>query len=364
MKRKRAATRVWVWTLVLFILIGVLMLGLNGFSFASLNITGFGTAFRYDDSGEYTPGSASVSTQSIRQIDIHWVAGEVRFIAYDGDTIQFSETAGRALDTDEQLHYRVKNDKLTLQYRASGRLAQLFSNTPAKTLEVLVPASMALDALKIENVSSIIAIEGGGMAIPSVDIETVSGSVSLAGLTGRSLDVESVSGAVKVAGDFDAVDLENVSGSITVAAQGNTLELSSTSGSMDVQGAFQEISAEIVSGNQTYRLTRTPTAMRAESVSGGITLYLTKAYGFNASLDSLSGSLRSDFAMQSDKHHASFGDGKASLRFETVSGGVSLLYDASLEAAATPTPSPKPSATPDPGNSFSTDPIPASQRKF
>lgn len=348
MQRKRAATRVWVWTLVTIVLFAALMAGISGFSFAGISLTGLSGVFTYDDAAEYTAGGASVAAGGIREIDIHWVAGAVKVQVYGGDTIQFSETASRALETDEMLHYRIKNGKLILQYRKAGGLGQLLTNTPDKALELLLPSSLVLEELSIENVSSEVDIQGRQTRIRAVDIETVSGSVALSGVYGDLLDVESVSASLSLSGDFAEAKLENVSGSLLM------------------EGSFELIKAEAVSGSQTYRLVTTPNSLRAESVSGSIQVYMAKDAGFRASLDTVSGSIQSDFATLNGRHDASFGDGKGSFQFETVSGNVTLAYDDTLTPRATPTPAPV-SPSPSPARTEpagGTDAIPSSQRQF
>ncbi|MDL2318507.1 hypothetical protein LJC74_05460, partial [Eubacteriales bacterium OttesenSCG-928-A19] len=117
--RQTALVRVLIWAFVMVVLAVALVAGLQGFSFADLG--GVSMAYSYDNGSEYTAGSGTVGVQSIREIDVSWVAGAVEIDVYDGDTIQFSETAGRNLEPDEMLHYRVKGDKLKIQYCASTR---------------------------------------------------------------------------------------------------------------------------------------------------------------------------------------------------------------------------------------------------
>ncbi|MDL2319221.1 hypothetical protein LJC74_09160, partial [Eubacteriales bacterium OttesenSCG-928-A19] len=128
--------------------------------------------------------------------------------------------------------------------------------------------------------------------------------------------------------------------------------------------SFAEISSETVSGSQTYWLAPPLKELDVEAVSGSITVYLSKNTGFTAELDTLSGSISSDFAEMNGRRQARYGDGSAALRFESVSGSVSIMHDAALDATPKPAKESTPAPTATTAPTTKGEPIPSSHRKY
>lgn len=330
--KQNALIRILVWTFVMVVLIAALAMGVGGFSFASIGSTintGFSTSFQYDDPSSYIAGDASVSASQIRQLDVSWVAGGVDIEVYDGTKITFTESASRQLESHEVLRYRVKGDKLTIQYCESTRLS--FNNMPEKRLTVRIPATIALQSLGIENVSSDITVDGGGLTINQVDIETVNGQVTVDNIIGKELQVETVNGTVTI------------------------------------HGAFSEVDAEGVNGRQTFALAGDLKRLDVESITGSIDVLLPESIGFTARLDTVTGSLASDYAQVSGRYEAKHGDGKATLDFETVGGSVTIHADNALTVPSAPRTKIEAQAQPTqsaPDTRSTDDPIPSGQRSF
>lgn len=332
--KRSASVRMVLWTGITILLIAALLLGIGGVSLPNLGslfkLGSFSlSSYAYENAEDYTAGGASIAGSGIRKIDINWVSGSVDIQVYDGDTIQFSEASGSVLDEDQTLYYRVKNDKLTIQY-AKAKSGISFGRNPSKALTLMLPATLSLASLDVEGVSNSVTMSGEGISIGQLDIETVSGSVLVEDVIANELDLQSVSGSTNLKGSFGIIDAEGVSGS------------------------------------QTYRLHTVPDAMDVDLVSGSVNVYMTKTRGFTASLDSVSGSLNTDFAEKLGRKNAVYGDGSARMDFETVSGSVNIQYDASLEAPVKQPVKPekaKPTGTPEPTKTTG-EPIPSSKRSF
>lgn len=289
-----------------------------------------GASYTYDDAESYTSGGTRLPADGIDKIQINWLSGQVEITVHDGTDIYFSETSSEELVPENQMRYLAKGDKLSIQYCASRRnISSWFSSMPSKKLTLSLPASLALDVLEVESVSGSVEMDGGGLWARELSLESVSGEITAVNVGGRKLYVSTVSGSV------------------------------------DITGAFDNVDGESTSGRQTYRLSRTPNDVDVESVSGGVEIRLGSLRGFEASLDTLSGSLRVGFpTTQEGRNVLRYGDGRATFAFDTVSGSVSIEEDASL--AATPAPveaKATPKATPTPAPS-SGAPIPSSERKF
>lgn len=334
MRKKNALVRVCVWTGVTMLLIVALLTGIGvagpiSFMSNSNSRRESTVSYAYSDADAYVVGGTEVPAAGIQEVQVHWVSGEVSMEVYDGDTITFFETAGRALDDDEQLRYRVDNGRLTIQFCQSS-LGINSLRMPSKSLTLRLPQSIALRLLDIENVSSYVKLSGGGLQVNTLDIENVSGTINVQDISAKEFSLESVSGTVNIHGAFDTIRADNVSGS------------------------------------QSYRLAKTPEEMRVDSISGGVTVRLPGERGFTAKVDAISGKLTTDFATMTEKNKkAVYGDGSAELRFDSVSGGVSLLLDTSLTIVPTPKPvTAKESPLPVEATTEKGDPIPSSQRAF
>lgn len=316
MKKKRnALVRVCLWSFIAMVLIAGLFSAMGGSSRAlSLDIftqRGSNRQAYAEDMGSYT-----VPAVGIQSISVEWVSGTVDVNVHSGNDIYFSESSGSALKEDDLLHYTVKGGKLSISFTAPRKgILSWFQSTPSKSLTLNLPASLVLEKLALENVSSTLTFNGAGLSIEKLDIENVSGKITVQNATADKFELESVSGSI------------------------------------DIHGSFSSVQSENVSGKQIFRLSTTPDTMKVEVVSGDITVYLPKDKGFTATLDSVSGGMKSDFADVQGKN-ARFGDGAAKLSFESVSGGVSILYDGPQPVekpeAAKPTPVPAPTSNGEP----------------
>jgi DUF4097 and DUF4098 domain-containing protein YvlB len=133
-----------------------------------------------------------------------------------------------------------------------------------------------------------------------LSVETVSASISVAGVTGE-LDLESVSGNVNVATMPAALDVETVSGNISIESAPADSDVSSVSGKIEIDAAGGSIDVENVSGKTM--------------IYGGVI--------DNGDLESVSGDITC---------HAIPGpDG--SLDIETMSGAITLVIDPTLVAS-------------------------------
>lgn len=320
--RKGAFFRICLWSAIAVALVAVLVSGLQDrLSFQNINL-GYSTTFSYAESETYTAGDATLpESASVQEIAVRWVAGSVDIRMYDGDTIRFSETASRALSDHEIMRYRYKDGTLTLQFCKSAGGLSLFTNMPEKSLELWIPARLALRKLSVDAVSSDVTLRGQGAYIRGLSLESVSGGLTTEAVVADELDLDTVSGSIRM------------------------------------DGAFGKIDAESVSGSLFFALPATPNVLDAESISGSIHVVVSGQDGFTADFDTVSGSLQCAFADSLQKKKAVYSDGAAAFRFETVSGSVTIERNEHLAVPApkpsaaaphTPVNAPAPGATKDP----------------
>jgi hypothetical protein len=151
-----------------------------------------------------------------------------------------------------------------------------------------------------KTVSGDIQISGGGGDV-STTLATVSGDVTAQGLVARSLDLNTISGDFSIAGwAGERVNARSLSGDLELA------------GSLAKGGSYD-----------------------IESHSGDISLGLTEQPGFELEANTFSGRIRVDFSIKSEgpirdqdrgprSVRGRYGDGSASLRFQTFSGDVTV----------------------------------------
>jgi DUF4097 and DUF4098 domain-containing protein YvlB len=200
-------------------------------------------------------------------------------------------------------------------------------------LMLMVPLQASLD---IESVSADIDVDG--VAPDEIDVDTVSGNVTIAAaprqasiesvsgdlvltLNSREAKTESVSGDIVLKGRLDGeVHAETVSGDITIDSRGQRVRRLSTgtvSGDADVRVGLAdggEIKSETVSGEIKLRL---PKALSAR-VSGET---------FSGDLDAPNAKIHSEDFGPGKTMEASYGNGAGEIRMESFSGDAILVLE-------------------------------------
>ena len=123
----------------------------------------------------------------------------------------------------------------------------------------------------------------------SLDVETVSASISVSGMTG-DLDLESVSGVIRVNGTPASLDAESVSGGVIVELAPDGSDLASVSGPIEIGGASGHLDAENVSGNIMIEGGRLYGA-DLETVSGNITCKAIPGPSGDVDMETMSGTI-------------------------------------------------------------------------
>lgn len=190
-----------------------------------------------------------------------------------------------------------------------------------------------------------------------VEVDSVASTVEVTGVAGETLDVESVSGAVTVVGAPRNAEISSVSGSVRLNLNSRTVDIETVSGNVSLRGRIAgEIDAETVSGDIDID-TRGELARRietnsvsggarikaglasggrisAESVSGNIRISAPATLSANVSGESFSGSLRAPdaniikpkYGPGSNFEHR-YGSGDGEIRMETFSGNAELRLE-------------------------------------
>lgn len=306
---------------VLVFVLGVLIYGLT-------NDFGFSDLVNLVDDGVYDmPYTYEEEVKTLREIHVDWVSGPITVKFYDGDTVQVTETAKRALDEDEKLYLEVAGGELSVRWNSA--LLQIgIQRETSKQLEILIPRIFydGLEKVDIASVSGNVEIDG--MTAVETSFGTVSGVLFLSNIASESIRVETISGDVTCENisSTESLWVGSTSGNITLSGiSAGAAELDNTSGEIVFAGAPTELECSTVSGNVQLDLTAWPEKMEINSVSGSADILAPETDdGFLCKFSTVSGEFESDFSMQKSGNLYQCGSGACSMELETTSGDVTL----------------------------------------
>lgn len=214
--------------------------------------------------------------------------------SYEGSELAFDETIrGQADDSMRMRHY-LKDRTLVIQFCAPRQSVFRSANSPVKTLEVLVPESLAarMDEAEISVASA--SIQVSGITADKLEIDSVSGSTDITDTSCRSFELDTVSGSVRSSG-----------------LTAGSAETDSVSGPVQLEGSFGKIQYDTISGSFRAGSAICPERIEGSSVSGGVHITIPENDGFTADYDRVSGDFSSDFPTTGDKGRRVYKDGGA-----------------------------------------------------
>lgn len=282
--KKGAIARLVIWSVTALLLIGLLasvlvFRGIGG-NFSDWNFSIGPSGYTYKNSADYSVGGGEIY-DTVSEIEVNWVSGGVNIEAYDGDSIQISETGAES--GEEELRYLVRNGRLIIHYRRSG-FNWFFSKSRKKTLTVKVPSETAAGLLKLEIDSTSAWVTVSGMTAADCDISNVSGEITLENVKLGRLDFDTVSGDITASGEISAFESDSVSGAVNVTTS------------------------------------VTPGKIECDSVSGDVTFIIPSDSGFKVEFDSVSGDFDSDFPLKKQGDKYICGSGSAEYEADSTSG--------------------------------------------
>jgi hypothetical protein len=316
-----AIIRIVCWLVIACVLVGALLWGINrgggtGFSFNFFPIgcvsRGFGELSGFSplqgDVGKYSAdNSYDVAIGSIDTLKIEWVDGSIRVTPYEGDVITFRENASGGIPEKYALRYAVNGGTLTIQY--CGIDINWNNNwwSGGKTLEVLVPKTLA------DNFSGI-------------GIDAASADIGISDIRGSKLGFNTVSGTVNAANiEADTLTIDTTSGEIEAnTCTVDTVKTNTVSGTVRLDGRFNKVSSNTVSGSVSITSSASPSEVDVDTISGSSMLMIPENNGFTARYESVSGGFSCDFPVTSANNKAVYGDGSADFTFDSVSGEIRI----------------------------------------
>jgi hypothetical protein len=287
---KAAVVKIVIWSVVFCLLGSILLAGIAG-GVENLNIFGLPGihinlgGFTYEDADKYSVGEATIK-DTVTDLEINWVAGSIKVIPSDTDEIRVTETYSGD-DDDLRLRWRVKDGKLTVQFRKANAL-DIFG-TPdfvSKDLTVAVPAAM----------------------LESMD----------------EVEIHTVSGGVQFTGNADEFTLDAMEGDLTVTGDIGALEVDAVDGKLIFTGGVRTADVDCANADITMYLDAAA-ELSFDQVDGDVHLYLSEDIkGFSAELDAISGEISVEGFDVSSVSNKSTRWGDGSLRIEMDGVGAEL----------------------------------------
>src|SRR5690606_14367698 len=246
-------------------------------------------------------------------IEIDNLKGRIQVRAWDRNEVRITGSLGEGV---EKLVVDGNERRLEVKVQYPSQIGAWRSDRTGPTdLQLMVPLRANLE---IESVSADIDVDG--VAPRELEIDTVSGNVTVAAAPGRA-EVESVSGDLRISGRMDGeIHAETVSGDIHVNSLGERLKRLSTG---TVSGDA-ELRVALASGGQ----------IRSETVSGDVRLRMPRDTSARLNGETFSGDLRAPGARVQREEFgpgasisARYGSGAGEIRLASVSSDAELVVE-------------------------------------
>ena len=220
---------------------------------------------------------------------------------------------GEGLDAHADLQIGVPEGRRVAVYLAVGKVA--VTNVHGDLLIDAASAPVTASGIRGE-----LAIDVGSGSVQvtqargDLSVATGSGAVGLSDVRGKSVSIDTGSGEVT------ASDVRS----------GN-LSIQTGSGDIQVTGlTTPNVSLEAGSGSVTADLSGEVWEVRVETGSGDVTLKVPPTLGAEVDIETSSGEIETDFAVEVTRHardHMTgrIGDGRGKIDIETGSGGIKLV---------------------------------------
>ena len=263
-------------------------------------------------------GSYNIPAHDIDSVDVGWISGDIRIVPFDGDDIKIIESAQRALDDSESLHYTVSEGTLSIRFRQGRGAARM----PRKNIEVQIPQQISknLDDFSVNTTSGNVYLNGVGAK--DIEIDTVSAAVELTDISANSLEVDTTSGRLILNNiRADEVELNSTSGSITLedTVTSSRLTAGTVSGAINADGTFNNARISTVSGKVMFSSLTVPSSLRINTTSGDITISVPNEGAIPVKHSLTSGRFSSDIPVILENGN------DAQFNLSSVSGSIRIL---------------------------------------
>lgn len=256
---------------------------------------------KYENEEKYTIGEGSLSCD-LKNLYINWITGDIKVEYYEGQEVQFIEKANMELAEEQKMRYLLEGNTLRLQYAKSGFVNNINLN---KDLIVYIPSNVVLTELNVNTVSGDVTVNK--LKAKDINIDSVSGYLFLEELdVSNEIDLDTVSGRTKlsVLSSVNSIDIDTVSGNIDLScADVDDLSIDSTSGSIKI------------TLDKAKKLD-------IDSISGETDLYISESLGFTLNFSTVSGDVSCSLPSTIENDKYVYGDGSLDIDIDSTSGDV------------------------------------------
>lgn len=280
--RSKIITRIIIHSIIAVLLLGILTVGLTFHRYRFTRKSSSSEVHTSISNGD----SATVyaDSDSISGMEIVWATGNIRVEAGDVDRIEVTESRK---ESGKPMNVEIRGDTLVIEYHEEGKFSGI-TISDHKDLSIFVPRDWNANKLVIEGASA--KIDLTGLTIQNTDINTASGDCTIKDCSIDRLDVESASGKVI----YD--------------------------------GCLREFDMDCASAKAELTLHNIPDSISMDSASGDLDLTLPEDCGFTAELDSLSGSIKSDFDLYTNDEGFYYGDKHCRIDMSGMSAGMFIHH--------------------------------------
>lgn len=242
--------------------------------------------YNYDDADKYTVGDA-VITDTVKNLDIDWTSGNIKFEYHDEDTVEISEKSRKKLSEDKKMRWWFDDGNLRIRFAKKGISFFSWGFDQNKELTVKLPEGISLEDVNIDSTS-------GDVNIPSLQaqmltLDVVSGDIRLNLSGAGELKMSSVSGNVEATLDkVSSAEIDTTSGDVKLSAPG-----------------LEKLDIDVTTGDVTAALSGKP--------------------GFTAHLDTVTGKINYDLPLTKESGAYVCGDGSGSVKIDTTTGDINLI---------------------------------------
>ena len=283
--KSNAIVRIIIYSLLIFILIGIL----GGVLEDTL-------AFR---NGRIQKDDAPVPTESameikqldfpaqIQNIEIDWVAGSIAIHPSDSlDHIVVCEFYNDSTIPEMICHQ--SGQTLKIEFTEDHEKFHLFGNNTSirKDLTIRVPKSWMCNNLEMDVAASTVTVQN--LTIMEVDFDGASGNLILDNCNVEELDIDTASGDVEFTGTLNSLDFDAASAKF--------------------YGEFYNC----------------PRNLKLDSMSGDLEVVLPENAGFELKMEAMSSSFDTDFSVSKYDNAYVCGDGACKINVSAMSGDVNI----------------------------------------
>ena len=272
---------------------------------------------KYDNAEAYSTGT-QVYEGELTELNVDWILGQINLVE-DENATNITVVEENELPSKQKVHSLFSDGVLNVKFWESGYRAKIEGKY--KKVTITYPS---VTRIRINTVSA--DVTGNALQAESLDVETISGDVTLSSARIGSIRVKSVSGDVKTGAIVgQTFKRETVSGESEIATLNTrTATFESVSGDVKIPACTVEtFSHETTSGDCTLGLVAAST-VAFKSVSGDLDATLPLV-GATVTFRTTSGDLNTTNSYARSGNTYTFGVAPVcSIRADTTSGDVTI----------------------------------------